>query len=440
VRILVGVEPRDPHIHIECKGRGTSENEGYVTIYELTQAIARYKRAVFIGLGVIFVAVIFMMFTYNDGGIEWRGGLKYESSFEISVVTPGTDTLGSTDPTDVVSGAASEYAGLLTTGEAAEVVGDMSGYTLDEPMKASTEQGSGVIVGTVIGPSPELAMAASQNAFVWLAQKIQQPLNAQPEVTITVPPAPDVSLEGDFVSSLSVAVDPSLASVSPDLFVLVDVGGSESAAVPVAERAGESVDSTATLEAGGSILLRLETASGIEYDSLRLAPGPLPAAAPAYPTLTVTLGPDAIDETSEEAVDDNGDPTSENVWVFDSTEIATEWIDGDVPAITEPETTVRQVQVALITEVPTALQIGGRRGPLLGFAVLIVGLILLLTAVIVADTWRRSRDEADVSSLRVPHNAATDQPMNTVPADEPRTSSLEVPLNPESASWKPRER
>ncbi len=357
-----------------------------MTIYELTQAIVRYRQAVFISLGAVFVLVLVASFTIADGGIGWRGGSKYESTFEISVIAPGTSSLSNPDPTGNLASAANEFAQLLGSAEAAEVVGEMTGYELDEPMTASSASGSTLITGAVIGPSPELAKAASVNAFTWLARKIQLPLDAQPVVPPTVPAAPSVSLESDFPSSLTVQVDETLADVSPDLFVLVDSGATQVAAVPVAERSGDVLTTAVTLGPGGSLLLRLEVSDGTLLDTLRLAPGRLPLIAEAYPTLTITLGPDAVARTA------TADGTT---WAINESAISIEWVDGK--PIVDPDgevTSTRQLQVALLTEVPTALQIGGRRGPLMGFTVLVVGLIGILAGVIVTDSWRRSHAEA----------------------------------------------
>lgn len=380
-------------------------NEASVTIYELTQAMRRYRRLIFIGLGVLVAFVLVISFTFEDGGIAWRGGQKWEAGFQISVVTPGEESLSQPEDSGNLSGTAAVYADLLTTGEAAEAVGEMSGYKLGEAINAGTPRASSVISGTVIGPSEELAIVASQNSFVWLSQKIQQPLDALPAVATTTTVPPSVSLEGPFVSTLSVEVDASLAEVPPDLFVLIDAGQNQPVAIPVAERANNTVEAGAVLEAGGSLQMRIETSDGTPLDSLRLAPGPLPTSAAAYPTLTLTLGPGALHEVEVEVpppADGSGgeEPITQLVWVFDSAAISTKWLEGTPePAVPDAEGT--QLQIAMLTEVPTAQQIGGRKGPLIGFAVFVIGLIMILTSVIIIDSWRRDRDSREVSAVRI---------------------------------------
>jgi len=406
-----------------------------VTIYELTQAIGRYKRFLLIGLGLLMALVFFMTFTFEDGGLTWRGGLKYESTFQISVVAPGTVSLSETETEANLSGSAAQYANLLTTGEAQLAIGEMSGYVLEEALNAGTARNSSIIGGSVIGPSPDLANAAAMNAFIWLAEKIQQPLEAVPTTTTTSttpPPVPRVDLESAFSSTLAVEVDDSLAAVSPDLFVLVDDGQNQPAAVPVAQRAGDSVTAGATFEAGGSLLLNLEMSDGTRLDILRLAPDPLPKTAAAYPTLIIRLGPGALEEVEnvnvEQAAIDAGE-VSATTWIFNAEAVTTEWIEGTpvVQPVAQPEIAgPQQIQIAMLTEVPTARQIGGRRGPLLAFSVLMVGLILLLTSVIVADTWRRDREERKVTSLRISYDPSDDASRAYRQGETPQSGSSTV--------------
>jgi len=363
-----------------------------VTIYELTQAIVRYKRVLLGGLGILVLFVLVLTFSYEDGAIVWRGGLKYESEFQISVVSPGTESLSLPETGVNLQNAAEAYADLLASAEAAEAIGEMSGYELDESLSTNTSSDTAIISATVMGPSADLVKAATRNSFTWLVDKIQQPLKAAPQFT-TVPSATEVTIDGPFSSSISVEVDNSLSSVPTDLFVLIGVGEDQPIAIPVASRAGSSVSAFAVLEGAGSLLLNLEAANGTPYDLLRLAPDPLPSTAPGYPSLTVRLGPGSIRSTT----DDNG----EEIWAFRSAAVTTEWIEG-APILQQVAGVNQQIQIAMLTSDPGATQIGGRRGPLIGFTVLLVGLIGMLTAVIVADTWQRDRNESEVSAVLLP--------------------------------------
>jgi hypothetical protein len=375
-------------------------------MYELTQAIARYRRPLLIGFGLLALLVLVLTFTYEDGSIGWRGGSKWESSFQISVVSQGTKSLSNPETGDNVRSAAAAYADLLASGEAAEAIGEMSGFVLVETLSVDTNPDAAIIGATVVGPSAELAKSAARNAFAWLVEKIQQPLEVVPSIT-TVPPTTGVAIDGPFASSLTVEVDDSLDSVSTDVFVLVDTGGIQQMALLVASRAGTSVSAAALLEPSGSVVLSLEQANGTPYDSLRLSPDPLPRSAPGYPSLVVRLGPTSI----RSSTGDNAD----QVWLFAPEAIATEWIEGS--PIPQPVAGAgEQVQVSMLTDEPSVLQIGGRRGPLVGFAVLLVGMIGLLAAVIVADTWRRDRDELEVAPPGTP----------AAPDDEDSAFTLEI--------------
>jgi len=366
-----------------------------VTIYELAQAIGRHKRFLLTGLSLLVLFVLILTFSYEDGGIVWRGGLKYESEFQVSVVAPGTKSLSEPRTADNLRSAAVAYADLLASEEAAVNIGELTGFLLSEPVETRTNGESPVIRATIIGPSPDLAKSAANNAFNWLAAKIQQPIDAQPPVE-TTQTTPEVVLSGPFNSSITIVLTDTLSSVDDDVFVLVDVGPAQPIAVPVAARAGSSIATAATLEASGSLLMNLELSDGTFQDTLRLAPDPLPQSLPVYPSLEVRFDSGSIRIGQDE--------DEQPVWLFRPSAITTTWIPGTLDPIA-PVTT-QQFQIAMLTDNPTAIQIGGRRGPLVGFAVLIVGLILLLSGVIVAEAWRRDRDTREVSPLRISSEAS----------------------------------
>jgi hypothetical protein len=113
----------------------------------------------------------------------------------------------------------------------------------------------------------------------------------------------------------------------------------------------------------------------------------------------VRLGPGSI----RSITDDDGEQT----WTFRSEAVTSEWIEG-APISQQVAGANQQIQIAMLTSEPSATQIGGHRGPLIGFTVLLVGLIGMLTAVIVADTWQRDRNENEVSAILLPTEALGD--------------------------------
>ena len=401
-----------------------------MTLYDLGQAIFRYRRFLFIGLGVLLIVVLALALDFGDGTLQWRGSAKYESGYQISVVAPGTVSLSEPETGDNLDSAASAYADLLSSGEAAQAVGDMTGYRLGEPIVAIVSDDAPIISATVIGPTYDDAVAAALNSFEWLAQKIRQPLNAKPPVVID-PFVPDVRLDEPFTTSMTVDVDESLFSVDNDLFVIIrggfESGPRQTIVVPVADRAGTSVLGAVAVDPNGSILMNLERADATPYGQLRLVPDPLPDSAKAYPSIEIGLGPAAVDSIVVED-EDTGEAT--RIWRLNPAAITTQWLPG-TPASAAIETTTEQFQIALLTDSPVALQIGGRRGPLLGFAVLIVGLIGLLAAVIIADTWRRDRAMSTASIPAASEKAP--QPADDGSAPDTKTAPGRLVIGPAPA-------
>ncbi|MGI9641437.1 MAG: hypothetical protein ACR2N9_01500, partial [Acidimicrobiia bacterium] len=53
-----------------------------------------------------------------------------------------------------------------------------------------------------------------------------------------------------------------------------------------------------------------------------------------------------------------------------------------------------EVDIAVLTAEIGVASVGGRRGPITAVAALLVGSLLILSAVVVAETWRRAKDQA----------------------------------------------
>jgi hypothetical protein len=383
-----------------------------MTLYDLTQALVRYKKFVFGALAVLLIIVFLMMFDVGGGGLQIRGTAKYESEIQIAVISPSTESLTDADTAEGLSQAAAVYADLLSSAEAAVAVGEMTGYKMDEAMSASVSRDAPLIVNAVIGPSFELATTAALNSFEWLGTKLQVPLVTIGTPTTTTLP-PDIVLSTPFETRFVVDVAEELQSVSADLFVRVTVDSGEQITVPINQTAGSSITARATLSPVTVLTLTLETSDGEVSDVLRVAPVPPPLTVDAYPTLDLVLNDGAIDRVTVEDAPE---------WRFNEANIAVDWVDG-VPPPQEEAAAPNQVKIALVTSDPQAIQIGGRRGPLLGIAVLLVGLIAIVSAVIVADTWRRERTAEQSMSGEGTVTDATGSAKDKPPATAPRRRS-----------------
>jgi hypothetical protein len=381
-----------------------------MTLYDLTRAMARHKKFLIGGLVILLILVVVMMFDFGGGEVQIRGNAKYESQVQIAVISPATESLTDADTADGLMQAAAVYADMLSSSEAAVAVGDLTGYKMDEPMNALASSDAPLILNTVIGPSFDLATQAALNSFEWLGTKLQEPLVIIGTPTTTTIP-PDIVLSAPFETKLTVDVDERLASVADDLFVRVTADSGEQVTFPVAQTAGSDLSTRATFAPVTTLTLTLETSAGELVDVLRVAPVPPPTIVDAYPTLDLLLASGAIErDTAEDSLG----------WRFSEDQITVAWVDGVPPSVPTQEQ-IPQVKIALVTSNPQAVQIGGRRGPLLGIAVLFVGLIVLITAVIVADTWNRERRAAGSSSATPDRDDDATAP--TPPARRSRRSS-----------------
>jgi len=358
-----------------------------MTIYDLTRALRRYRRSILIAFTLLIVAILVMTFRIQDGKLSFRAGLTYESSVQIAVVAPGMDSLISPSGSTDFAGEASVYASLLGSDEAAKWIGDRNGYTLEAPVDASTERSSPIINTRVEGPTPEQAKAAALSTFDWLAEKLLEPVATadfpSPPTTIPV-----VYLDSSFTSFTNIDVSADIGSLPDDLFVFVTINESSPIAFPLKQSAGDTIRARAVLDPLSSVVITLSTNSDEVLDTLRLAPGPAPTIVEAVPELGISLTRDSFDRITLE------DET--RTWVLVGSEIELVWQEGTIAALPEVVDTVT-VDLALLTPDPGFTSTGGRRGPITAIALFIIGSVLILTFVIVADTWRRERDAHHVS-------------------------------------------
>ena len=358
-----------------------------MTIYDLTQAFKRYKTPVLVALGLLIVGVVVMTFTIQDGKPAFRASVTYESSVQIAVVPPGTDSLiSSENSTANLASAATLYASLLESDEAARWIGDQNGYKLEEAVSTNVERGSTIIVATVTAPTSDQSRSAALSTFDWLNKRLLEPIET---ANFPTPPTtiPVIVLDGPFTSFINVDVNEDLASAPDDLFMTIETDGNEIVTVPLQPSAGRTIRVRSTLDPFITLVVTLQTASDEPIDSVRVAPPTAPRAVEFVPELSVAIS-DASFRTTR---DDEGNPSAD--LIPDEIELA--WLEGTAAANPEDVETI-DVDLALLTTEPGFTTTGGRRGPILAITAMVVGLILILTIVVVADTWRRQRDAQTV--------------------------------------------
>jgi hypothetical protein len=355
-----------------------------MSVYDLVRALGRYKWAVLTSFVVLFAVVAAMTFKLEDGKPTWRAAAKYDSSVQIAVIPPGIDSLTTAS---IRSGemydAAVLYRALLGTDEAALFIGKAAGYRLEEPVRATVDSDAALITAAVYGPTPEQSQAAALATFDYLEQKLQIPLDVAdlPEPTETV-----VVLDGPFESTLVLTVDDSFSAVDSDLFLIIDSGMDNPTTLPVASTAGQTFGSRATLAPVMALTLTLQNDEQGVLDTVRVAPPAPEATVARAPELELRLLEGAIVETGADP--DGEDPP----WELDSSRVSVSWREPDASIIDQAPIAGQDVQIALLTPEPGWLSVGGRRGPIALVAALIVGTVLILSAIIITDAWRRERE------------------------------------------------
>ncbi len=206
-----------------------------------------------------------------------------------------------------------------------------------------------LIINKVIGPSFELATQAAVNSFAWLGQKLQEPLETiSTPTTTTLPPC--IVLSQPFDTFLTVRVAEGLGDLGTELFVTIATDSGEQLTVPIVQTAGSSVTSAAQLSPVTTVELSVQTADGEVDDVVRVAPLPPDRVVDAYPILALTLGDGSLDRTEGE--DDVV------VWEIDADNVTAAWTEGVIEPADELEPSA-QVEIALVTTAPEAVQIGG---------------------------------------------------------------------------------
>ena len=370
-----------------------------MTIYDLTEALKRHKVFLIVSFSLLILIVLAATFTISDGSLSWRASPRYEATIKIAVVDPNAASLttqseaGNSD----LEAAAAVYAALIETDEAAIAIGTASGFELDDPVETNVDQQAPVISATVVGPTPEAAIEGAKNVFTWLASKLKEPLVTAQLSTPTTTQPPLVELTGEFESAMSIAIAEGASSGNDTLFLEVDNGRDNPTTVPYSDSAGSVFTTNATLGPTVSLVFALLSDSNDTLDTVRVAADPPPQIAVVEPILVIQIDDSAV----RRATDEDGEPT----WALDADGISTTWEQGVLQSEEIVDTSDSgEVDIAVLTAEIGVASVGGRRGPITMVAALLVGSLVILSMVIVAETWRRARDQSD--------------PVNEAPVDQ----------------------
>lgn len=391
-----------------------------MTIYDLTEALKRHRVFLIAGFAIIIIAMLAVTLKFEDGSIGWRASQRYQSSIQIAVISPETDSLTTTDSrNERLQSAASLYASLIGTDEAKIEVGEAAGFEFEDPIAVSVDNDAAVITTTVIAPSPEQAIAAAQEVFVWLKDKLLEPLviaELAPEVTTTTIGL--IALDQPFDSAIAIGFDSSLDSVSGRLFVQVSTELEDELTLAVADNAGSVITTSALLSPTESVVLRLVDADNEVLDTLRTAPPTLPQLVDSVPALSVRLNQGAVRGGTDSAT-------------LSQAAISIDWVSGVQvsPEAVELEPT-NETEIAVLTAEFGIAPIGGKQGPITMIAILLIGTVLLLSGVVVAESWRNAKAAATDTDPDAPPppgagqvaaaNAQPASPQTTAPAKPPK--------------------
>lgn len=365
-----------------------------MTIYDLTEALKRHRIFLIVGFAVIIIAVLAVTLKYEDGSIGWRASQRYQSSIQIAVISPETDSLTTTDSrNDRLLGAASLYSSLISTDEAKIEIGAAAGFEFEDPIAVSVDNDAAVITTTVIAPTPEQAIAAAQGVFTWLKAKLLEPLviaELSPEVTTTTIGL--IVLDQPFDSAVAVALDSSLESTNGRLFIQVSTELEDELTLAIADNAGSVITTSAVLSPAESVVLRLVNADNEVLDTLRTAPPTLPQLVDSVPALSVRLNRGAVSGGVDSAS-------------LSQSAISIDWVSGvQITADTVEIEPTNEIEIAALTAEFGIAPIGGKQGPITLLAVVLVGIILLLSGVVVAESWRNAKADATGTDPDAPTN------------------------------------
>lgn len=343
-----------------------------MTVLELVQALVRRKRFVAIYSVVLALVTFFAVFKFDDG-LAWRSGQKFQATAQIAVVTRGIESLSDAEARDERIGAAHLFAQLLQSYEALDWIAKRVGFEPEDEINALVPSGTSLINGSIVAPTEEQASAAARAMFDYLSMKLEEPF------LLGGPAGSDqegaIELSGPFSSRMILNLGQGLADVPGGLFLRINTTGNQEIVLELSESAGQTFDVEAVLNPVMSVLITLEDRSGNELDQVRLAAPAVAGYVTNLPILTVGIERSALSRTAED-------------WSLAESGISLGWEAGS-PVVSPSAPVAVPVRIALINENPVPEPIGGRAGPILLAAFLVLGAIILLTIVVIAEMWSR---------------------------------------------------
>jgi hypothetical protein len=334
-------------------------------IYDVIQAMRRQWRLLIIGVVVLFLLIFAAMFKVEDGSFDPRFAPRFESSIRMVVVPEQVSDL--TDPSltspafDTVAGV---YGDLVAPRRSGDEIVETTGAQIDS-LEVFTENNSPIITVVVEAQGAEDSKVAALGAYDWLVDRLKQG-------AIVAEVAPPSAATDTIDTSVRLIVEPRFDDADSTYWFDISTADGDGTAMPLyALRTGASFP--ARLDDAEAITLTIGPELGSPYDTAtltvpRLEEEPQPGIA-----LEVVVGRGAVIFSAD------------GVPVFNESALGARWDNPANPTGTDALT------VLLLDDDPSPVQIGQRRGPIIGAGALIAGVLVLLALALMVDTFKQRK-------------------------------------------------
>jgi hypothetical protein len=312
-----------------------------------------------------------------DDGVKWRIGPRYEATVGFMVTPVGNDRLTETDlGLGDFDERAAIFAALIESPEAIVAVQQDLGFRIDQVATLLSENAPAVTL-TVTAAGGDEAVEAALGLVDWLEDRLQRPIRIfDTPTSTTATTLPDTS--APFDSKVALTVAPSVVAGYGDMSFDVSVGGNTQSIGLLALDGDVTVELPMTLAPTMVLQVTLLSQQAEQLSRVRLFVPPPPDFGSQVPALALNVAPGAVV------------PNVDGLLVLDPNTLSVEWFAGE--SVTTPQVvSSRDLTVMVITEDPSPVPIGQRRGPIILVAALMVGAILLLAVAVSRDNWRQLR-------------------------------------------------